>query len=48
MTGKSTEDDDDGWYHIHDGDDANIDKIDDQNDRKTRKCYGFWVQIDWF
>ena len=48
MTGKSTEDYDDGWNYIHDGDDANIDKKDDQNDRKTCKYYDFWVQIDWF
>ena len=31
---KSTDDDDDGWNDNNDGDDYNIDEIDDKNDQK--------------
>ena len=34
MTEKSTDDNDDGWNDIHDGDDDNIDEIDDKYDQK--------------
>ena len=46
MTEKSIDDDDDGWNHDYDGDDDNIDEIDDKNDQKTHKYYAIWVKID--
>ena len=46
MTEKSIDDDDDGWNYDYDGDDDNIDEIDDKNDQKTHKYYDFWVKID--
>ena len=43
---KKDDDDDDGWNYNYDGDDDNIDEIDDKNDQKTQKYYYFWVKID--
>ena len=43
---KNIDDDDDGWNYDYDGDDDNIDEIDDKNDQKTHKYYDFWVKID--
>ena len=45
---KSIDDDDDGWNYDYDGDDDNIDEIDDENFQKTYKYYDFWVKIDLF
>ena len=41
MTQKSIDDDDDGWNYDCDGNDDNIDEIDDKNYPKTYKHYDF-------
>ena len=38
-------DNDDGWNDTYDGDDDNIDEIDDKNYQKTHKYHDFWVKI---
>ena len=38
---KSIDDDDDGWNHDYDGDDDNIDAIDDKNDQKHTNIMTF-------
>ena len=45
MTEKSTDHvNDDGWNDSYDGDDDNIDEIDDKDYQKIHKCYDFWVK----
>ena len=45
---KKTDDVDDGWNDNYDGDDDNVDEIDEKNYQKTYKCYDLWVEIDLF
>ena len=41
MTEKRTDDDDVGWNDNYDGDDDNIDEIDDKNDQKHTNIMTF-------
>ena len=48
MTEKSTDDVDDGWNDINDGDDDNIYEMEVHNDQKTCKHCNFLLQIAFF
>ena len=43
MTDKSTDDDDNGWNDNYDGDEDNIDEMDDKNYQKTYIYYEFTI-----
>ena len=41
MTEKNTDDDDDGWNDNYDGDDDNVDEIDEKHYQKTYNVMSF-------